>query len=77
MRRTEKAPPPSMAISTASSGTNLGSAVITVRPEPLWGSSSRARWRRNSSSMLGMTMVSMNRLMKVDFPVRAGPTTPM
>ena len=26
---------------------------------------------------LGMTMVSMNRLMKVDFPVRTGPTTPM
>ena len=31
---------------TASSGTNLGSAVITVRPEPDWGSSSRARSRR-------------------------------
>ena len=27
----------------ASSGTNLGSAVMMVRPEPLWGSSSRAR----------------------------------
>ena len=30
----------------ASSGTNLGSAVMMVRPEPLWGSSSRARSRR-------------------------------
>ena len=44
--RTEKAAPSSMAISTASSGTNLGSAVMIVRPEPLWGSSSLARSRR-------------------------------
>ena len=28
---------------TYSSGTNFGSAVMIVRPEPLWGSSSRAR----------------------------------
>ena len=41
--RTDMWVPPSMVSSTASSGTNLGSAVITVRPEPLWGSSSRAR----------------------------------
>ena len=77
MSRTWKAPPPSMETVTASSGTNLGSAVMMVRPEPLWGSSSRARSRRYTFSMLGMTMVSMNRLMKVDFPVRTGPTTPM
>ena len=50
---------------------------MMVRPEPLWGSSSRARSRRYTFSMLGMTMVSMNRLMKVDYPVRTGPTTPM
>ncbi len=46
---------------TASSGTNLGSAVMMVRPEPLWGSSSLARSRRYTFSMLGMTSVSMNR----------------
>ena len=46
MSRTWKAAPPSMEMDTASSGTNLGSAVIMVRPEPLWGSSSRARSRR-------------------------------
>ncbi len=37
---------PSGDISTASSGTNFGSDVMIVRPEPLWGSSSRARSRR-------------------------------
>ena len=37
---------PSGEISTASSGTNFGSAVMMVRPEPLWGSSSLARSRR-------------------------------
>ncbi len=56
---------------------NFGSTVITVRPDPLWGSSSLARSRRYTLSMLGITSVSMNRLMKVDFPVRTGPTTPM
>ena len=77
MSRTEKAAPPSSVTWAASSGTNLGSAVMMVRPEPLWGSSSLARSRRYTLSMLGMTMVSMNRLIKVDFPVRTGPTTPM
>ena len=77
MSRTEKAAPFSMVICTASSGTNLGSAVMTVRPEPLCGSSSRARSRRYTFSMLGITRVSMKRLMKVDFPVRTGPTTPI
>ena len=46
MSRTENVTPSSMRTSTASSGTNLGSAVMMVRPEPLWGSSSRARSRR-------------------------------
>ena len=51
--------------------------VITTRPDPLWGSSSRARSLRYTFSMLGITWVSMKRLMKVDLPVRTGPTTPM
>ena len=33
--RTEKAAPSSSRICTASSGTNFGSAVMMVRPEPL------------------------------------------
>ena len=77
MSRTENTPPSSMAISTASSGTNFGSAVITTRPEPLCGSSSRARSRIKLFSILGSTRVSINRLMNVDFPVRTGPTTPI
>ena len=77
MSRTEKAAPSSICSSTASSGTNLGSAVMMERPELHRGSSSQARTRRSTLSMLGMTMVSMNRLIKVDFPVRTGPTTPM
>ena len=44
--RTEKAAPSASRSSTASSGTNFGSAVIMVRPEPLCGSSSCARSRR-------------------------------
>ena len=43
MSRTEKLAPSGSWIWAASSGTNLGSAVMMVRPEPLWGSSSRAR----------------------------------
>ena len=46
MSRTEKVAPPSRVTSTASSGTNLGSAVMMVRPLPDWGSSSMARSRR-------------------------------
>ena len=76
MRRTENRAPPAV-ICTASSGTNFGSLVMTVRPEPLWGSSSLARSRRYTSSMPGSTRVSMKRLMKVDLPVRTGPTTPI
>ena len=41
--RTENLAPSGSWIWAASSGTNLGSAVMMVRPEPLWGSSSRAR----------------------------------
>ena len=46
MSRTEQLAPSSSAMSTASSGTNFGSEVITVRPLPLCGSSSLARSRR-------------------------------
>ena len=46
MSRTAKRAPPSRVTSTASSGTNLGSAVMMVRPLPDWGSSSMARSRR-------------------------------
>ena len=48
-----------------------------VFPEPLWGSSSRARFARSGSVMEGMTSISIIRLIRVDFPVRTGPTTPM
>ena len=46
MSRTEKEVPSGRRTSAASSGTNFGSAVIMVRPEPLWGNSSLARSRR-------------------------------
>ena len=36
-----------------------------------------ARLRRGSLSMRGSTIVSIKRLMRVDLPVRTGPTTPM
>ena len=77
MSRTRRWVDPSGMISTASSGTNLGSEVMMVLPEPLWGSSSRARWARLGSGMLGITSSSIIRLIRVDFPVRTGPTTPM
>ena len=76
MSRTESFVCPSGQISTACSGTNLGSAVIMVRPEPLWGSSSFARSRRYSSAILGRISSSMKRLTKVDLPERTGPVTP-
>ena len=75
--RTRKADPSSRATSTASSGMNLGSVVMMVRPAADWGSSSTARSRRASFWMLGITRFSINFLIKVDFPVRTGPTTPM
>ena len=68
---------PSSVMLTASSGMNFGSVVIMVRPAADWGSSSAARLRRGSLSMRGSTMVSIKRLIKVDLPVRTGPTTPM
>ena len=43
--RTESTVVPSGEICTASSGTNFGSAVMIVLPEPLCGSSSLARSR--------------------------------
>ena len=54
----------------------MGSAVMMVLPLPDWGSSSIARSRRYTLSMLGMTQVSMKRLINVLFPVRTGPSTP-
>ena len=68
---------PSTVMVTASSGMNFGSVVMMVRPAEDWGSSSVARSFLYSLSMFGITRVSMNRLIKVDLPVRTGPTTPM
>ena len=76
-RRTEMSFPPSRESVTASSGTNFGSEVMIVFPEPLCGSSSLARSLAYSLSMRGITMVSIKRLIKVDFPVLTGPTTPI
>ena len=75
--RTRSRVTPSGLISTASSGTNLGSEVIMVLPEPHWGSSSLARSARKGSPTAGITSSSMIRLTSVDFPVRTGPTTPI
>ena len=47
-----------------------------VLPEPLWGNSSFARSLAYTSSMFGMTSSSIKRFIKVDLPVRTGPTTP-
>src|SRR5699024_2620853 len=63
-------------ISTASLGTNLRSVVIIVLPEPLKGNSSLALSFLYLFSILGNTSNSINLLMKVDFPVLTGPTTP-
>ena len=64
-------------ISTPSAGTNFGSTVIIVLPEPLWGISSLVLSFLNSLSILGITNFSINFLIKVDFPVLTGPTTPI
>jgi hypothetical protein len=45
-------------------------------PAAACGSSSIARSRRYSLSMLGITSDCMNFAMNVDFPERTGPTTP-
>ena len=63
--------------STAFSGINFGSVVMIVLPAEDCGSSSTARVCAALSSMFGRTSVSMNRLIKVDLPVRTGPTTPI
>ena len=76
IRTRKRAFSPSVTV-TASSGMNLGSVVIMVRPPADCGSSSTARSRLDSWSMLGMTSFSINCLMNVDFPVRTGPTTPI
>ena len=77
IRRTLNLVEPSGQISTASSGTNFGSEVMMVFPETLWGNSSLARSFLLGSSILGITRVSMIRLISVDLPVRTGPTTPI
>ena len=68
---------PSTVMLTACSGMNFGSVVMIVRPAEDCGSSSVARSRRYSLSMFGITSVSIKRLIKVDLPVRTGPTTPI
>ena len=67
----------SSSISTCSFGTNLGSVVMMVRPCADCGNSSTVRRRAFSSLIFGSTICSMNCLIKVDLPVRTGPTTPM
>ena len=64
-------------ISTPSAGTNFGSTVIIVLPDPLCGISSCVLSLLNSFSMFGNTRFSINFLIKVDLPVLTGPTTPM
>ena len=61
----------------ASFGTNFGSVVMIVVPDADCGSSSLVRSLLFSSVMLGRTSKSINRLIKVDLPVRTGPTTPI
>ena len=56
---------------------NFGSVVMMVRPAADCGSSSRARRRAASVPMAGSTSCSIKRLIKVDLPLRTGPTTPM
>ena len=48
-----------------------------VLPLPDWGSSSVRRARRGLSAISGSTICSMKPAIKVLFPVRTGPTTPM
>ena len=63
-------------ISTASLGINFGSVVIIVLPAALCGNSSLARSLLYSLFMFGITNKSIKFLIKVDFPVLTGPTTP-
>ena len=69
--------PSPRSISTASSGMNFGSVVIIVLPAADCGSSSTALSRMKLLLILGITRVSINFLMKVDFPVLTGPATPI
>ncbi len=77
IRRTEKVALLSICTVTAFSGMNFGSVVIMVRPAADCGISSTARSREYCESMLGTTIVSIKRFMKVDLPVLTGPTTPI
>ena len=61
---------------TESGGMNLGSVVVIVLPSPLCGNSSVTRVFSYRSDMAGRTIISINRLINVDFPVLTGPTTP-
>ena len=54
-----------------------GDLGVIVLPPLLCGNSSIALVRSCSFSILGITMISINRLINVDFPVLTGPTTPM
>ena len=67
----------SRSISIASSGMNFGSVVMMVRPAADWGISSVARSTLYLLLIFGITSVSINCLMKVDFPVLTGPMTPI
>ena len=64
-------------MATALLGINLGSVVIIVFPEDDWGSSSIVLFTSLSSSIFGTIATSIKFLIKVDFPVLTGPTTPM
>ena len=77
MIRARKLPPPDNWISTACSGMNLGSVVMMVRPAADWGNSSSARVRCASFWIWGSSSCSAKRLIKLLFPLRTGPTTPM
>ena len=75
--RTRTAAPSCKNTCAASLGTNLGCVVMMVFPDPLCGSSSSSRSRLGPGAMWGKTSSSMKRAMKVLFPVRTGPTTPI
>ena len=51
--------------------------VMISLPEPDWGSSSVSRSRLGPGIMSGKTISSIKLAIKVLFPVRTGPTTPM
>ena len=58
-------------------GMNFGSVVIMVLPAAACGNSSCARCFAGPCCILGTTSVSITLRIKVDLPVRTGPTTPI